>query len=120
MHSDEKKILLSIGILTYNHEKFIVRALNSVLMQEVNFTYEIIVGDDASGDNTPFILKDYQQRYPDAIKLILSEKNEGAFKNGKKIYEQSRGKYLCWFEGDDYWIYEKKLQTQVDFLESNT
>ncbi|MFH1319487.1 MAG: glycosyltransferase [Bacteroidota bacterium] len=115
----KNSILVTIGIVAYNHEKFISQAVDSVLMQKVNFDYEIIINDDASTDKTRDILKKYRENYPDKINLLLSEKNEGARKSGMKICRNSNGKYLTWFDGDDYWIYENKLQTQVDFLEAN-
>jgi|AntAceMinimDraft_16_1070373.scaffolds.fasta_scaffold04395_7 glycosyltransferase involved in cell wall biosynthesis len=115
----ENKLLLNIGILTYNHEKFIAKAIDSILMQKVNFDYNIIISDDASTDKTQDILKDYQKKYPDKINLIFSEKNQGVFKSAEKIINSFKAKYIAILEGDDYWIYDKKLQTQIDFLETN-
>ena len=40
----------------YNHQRTIARALDSVLMQEVDFDYEIIIGEDGSSDNTREII----------------------------------------------------------------
>ncbi len=114
--------VVSVSIITYNHEKFIAQALDSVLMQEVDFEYEIIVGDDCSSDKTPEILKEYQQKHPDKIHLILHQKRydniPGRINNTTNLYNCS-GKYVAMLDGDDYWFHKNKLQTQVDFLEKN-
>ena len=65
--------MLSVGMLTYNHEKYIAQAIDSILMQEVNFDYEIVIADDCSTDNTREIILDYQKRYPDIIKPLFQE-----------------------------------------------
>lgn len=107
-------------MLTYNHEKFIRQALDSILKQKVNFNYEIVIGDDASTDNTQKILKEYYKRHPDRIKLLLRKKNIGVTKNFYTVLKHMRGKYVAYLEGDDYWCDSKKLQKQFDFLENHT
>lgn len=116
---NENEIKLSIVVLTYFHEDYIRKSLVSILMQKVNFKYEILIGDDASEDSTPAILKEYAEKYPEKIKLFLNEKNEGATKNGYNLYMHAKGKYIAPLEGDDYWIDENKLQIQVDFLDAH-
>ena len=110
---------LSVGILTYNHKKYVRQCLDSVLMQEMDSDYEIVVGDDCSTDGTQKILKEYASRYPDKFVVLLSEKNEGISMNYKKVLEACKGKYIALCEGDDYWTDTHKLQVQVDFLESH-
>jgi glycosyltransferase involved in cell wall biosynthesis len=110
---------LSVLMMTYNHDKFIAQALDSVLMQEVNFEYEIIIGEDCSQDNTREILLKYQNKYPDKIRLLLHEKNIGAAGNQIACMKACTGEYIAMLEGDDYWTDPHKLQKQVDFLESN-
>ncbi len=68
-------------MLVYNHEKYIATALNSILMQNVHFDYDIVVGEDCSTDNTRKILLEYKKKYPDKFKLILHNKNVGAINN---------------------------------------
>jgi len=58
-------MILSVGILTYNQEKYIRKCLDSVLMQEVDFEYEIVVGDDCSIDGTVAILEEYARSIDD-------------------------------------------------------
>lgn len=112
-------MILSVGILTYNQEKYIRQCLDAVLMQEVGFEYEIVVGDDASSDGTQDILREYGAKYPDKFVLLLGEKNEGISMNYKKVLSTCKGKYIALCEGDDYWTDAHKLQTQVDFLEKH-
>ena len=107
---------LSVGILTYNQEAYIRQCLDSVLMQKVDFDYEIVVGDDASTDGTQNILRDYEKHYPGRFVLLLGEKNEGISMNYKKVLTACRGEYVALCEGDDYWTDVTKLQKQVDFL----
>ncbi len=115
-------ILVSIEIITYNHEKFLAKALDSVLMQEVDFKYEIVVGEDCSTDNTRQILLEYKDKYPDKFRLLLHDKNVGMRKNGEAVSEfsaESKSKYIALLEGDDYWIDPQKLQVQIDTMEEH-
>ena len=57
----ESDLMLSVWITTYNHEKFIAECLEGVLMQQTNFNYEIIIGDDCSTDRTREIVLAYKQ-----------------------------------------------------------
>jgi len=110
---------VSVSMITYNHEKFIAQAVESVLMQKANFEYELVIGEDCSTDNTRQILLEYQKKYPDKIRLLLPEKNLGMHKNAINTLQASRGQYIAALEGDDYWTDPLKLQKQVDFLEAN-
>lgn len=114
-----EEIMLTIGLITYNHAKYVKQALDGIIMQKTDFKYEVVVGDDASDDGTQEILKQYSEMYPDIFHLILREKNIGATKNNYDIKQYARGKYFACLEGDDFWIDSQKLQIQVDFLESH-
>ena len=111
--------LLSVCLITYNHQKYIRRAIEGVLVQKVNFDWEFIIADDFSTDGTRAILQEYQLKYPDRIKLILQEKNVGPAQNWFDLINAPESKYIAYFEGDDYWTDADKLQQQVDFLEAN-
>lgn len=116
-----ERVMLSIFVLTYNHEKYIRKALDSVINQITDYSYEIIIGDDASTDSTPEILKEYKNLYPDRIKLFQRKKNlggKGAF-NLLDLVKKCQGKYVIALEGDDYWISEYKIDSQIKYLESN-
>lgn len=111
--------LVSIVCITYNHEPYLRKALDGFLMQKTNFPYEIILAEDCSTDGTRQICEEYKAKYPELITYICRTHNVGVVENERQAIEASRGKYLAFCEGDDYWIEPKKLQWQVDFLESN-
>lgn len=121
MYNKKQDIKVSICCITFNQEDYIKDALDSFLMQKTNFKYEIIIHDDASTDNTVRILKEYKQKYPDMIKLILQKNNQ--YSLGKEVFPNTfniaKGKYIAICDGDDYWTDENKLQIQVDYMESN-
>ncbi len=108
---------VSVAIRTYTQEKFIAQAINSVLMQKVNFAYEIVVADDASTDGTPQILRSFQKEQRNGFRLLLREKNLGSRKNAIDMLQSCQGEYIALLDGDDYWISPDKLQKQVDFLD---
>ncbi len=113
------KPLLSVAVITYNHEKFIRQALDSVLMQQTDFPFEIVIGEDCSTDDTRGILISYKDQYPDKIRMVTSEFNVGPLPNVLRTYRACNGDYIAVLEGDDYWTDPLKLQKQVDFLEAN-
>lgn len=113
-----ERLLLSVCIITYNHGKYLREAIDSVLIQKVNFNFEIIVADDYSLDDTRQILFEYKERFPNLFKLILQEKNVGAAQNWYDLLFMAKAKYISYFEGDDYWIDPLKLQKQINILES--
>lgn len=110
---------LSVLVITYNHERFIRKAIDSILMQKTHFDYEIVVGEDYSTDRTREIVVEFRKRYPDKIRLLLNEKNVGGRRNFIQILEASRGEYIALLEGDDYWTSPDKLQKQADFLDTH-
>jgi len=114
-----KQPMVSVRMTTYNHEPYIARAIEGVLMQKTSFPIELIIGEDCSVDHTRDIVLEYQRRHPDVIRVVLWGKNVGMRANGRKVRELQRGKYIAWCEGDDYWTHPKKLQMQVDIMEEN-
>lgn len=115
----ESEILVSVLCTTYNHEKFIEEALKGILNQKTNFRYEVIVHDDASTDKTQQIIRAYEKKYPGQIRSILQKVNKRKC-TLKVLYPYTRGKYIAFCEGDDFWIDENKLQIQVDFMEKHS
>ncbi len=115
------KLKVTILCLTYNHEKYIKKAIESFLVQKVNFKFDILIHDDASTDNTQKILLEYEKKHPKLFNLILQKENQ--YQKGKNLFpdliRQARGEYIAICEGDDFWIDEMKLQKQIDVLESN-
>lgn len=110
---------LSVLVITYNHERFIAQALSSALAQRVNFDFEVIVADDCSTDGTRAIVMDFARRYPGKILPLLRERNLGMARNFGEALAACQGEYLALLEGDDYWIRQDKLQSQVDFLDAH-
>lgn len=110
---------ISVIVLTFNQEKTIGRALDSVLSQITDADFEIIVGDDASTDSTGEICEKYQKAYPDKIRYIRREKNLGVVKNYFDCVAKARGKYIADCAGDDYWSDPEKLERQFKFLETH-
>lgn len=110
---------VSVCMITFNHKKYISEAIEGVLMQKTNFSFEMVIGEDCSTDGTREIVFDYAKKYPNIIRVITSEKNVGMINNLNRTLNACKGKYIAMCEGDDYWIDPYKLQKQVDFLEAN-
>jgi glycosyltransferase involved in cell wall biosynthesis len=115
----KQKPLVSVHLLTYNHEKFIAQSIESAVNQQTNFPFEIVIGDDHSTDGTSEIVDKYAAQYPELIRVVRGKINGGPQPNSIRILENSQGKYMAALEGDDYWIDTLKLQKQVDFMENN-
>ena len=113
--------LVSVCLITYNQENYIQKAIKSIFDQEVGFPIEVIISNDCSSDNThqkiEEILKDATNGF--VVRYYNHEDNLGMMRNFSFAINECKGKYIAYFEGDDYWDYPKKLQTQVDFLEQN-
>jgi glycosyltransferase involved in cell wall biosynthesis len=119
--------LVSVWVTTYQHASFIREALDSVLMQRVEFPYEICLGEDGSTDGTREICIEYARRFPDKLRLFLRSRSNPVRKlhkfpgmhNAASTFNECRGKYIALLEGDDYWLHPHKLRSQVNLLESD-
>lgn len=107
--------LVSVRVLTYNHEKYIARCIEGILTQKVNFPFEVIIGEDCSTDRTGEIVLAYEKSYPDIIRVIASQ-HVGGTQNAIRVHQACVGKYIANCDGDDYWIDPLKLQKQIDYL----
>ncbi|MBO3462255.1 glycosyltransferase [Aetokthonos hydrillicola CCALA 1050] len=118
---------VSVCVPAYNHEKYIAQMLDGALMQQTNFPFEIVIGDDASTDNTQAIIREYVAANPGRIRAYLHEENLGPKEprefagrnNVLFLLKACKGEYVAMCEGDDYWTDPFKLQKQVDFLDVN-
>jgi glycosyltransferase involved in cell wall biosynthesis/ADP-heptose:LPS heptosyltransferase/ubiquinone/menaquinone biosynthesis C-methylase UbiE len=119
--NDQKKPVVSVFMITYNQEKYIAQAIESVLMQNTNFDFNIFIGEDCSTDRTREICLEYKAKYPEKIHLLLNERNNDILNsdNTFKACFKSGAKYVAMLEGDDYWTDPLKLQKQVDLLEKH-
>jgi glycosyltransferase involved in cell wall biosynthesis len=109
---------LSVGIITYNHERYIAHAIESVLAQRTSFSFEIVIYEDCSTDETRTIALDFQRRHPDKIRVLYSAANVGVGENLKRGIAAYRGRYAAGLDGDDFWTDPLKLQAQFDALEA--
>lgn len=110
--------LVSVCIITYNHGKFIRKCIEGVLMQQTHFSFEMVIGDDCSTDDTAAVIREMHAMYPDIIRPIFHSSNVGGVNNAYKYcFPKLTGKYVAICEGDDFWTDDLKLQKQVDFME---
>lgn len=112
-----KQPKVSVCIITYNHEKYIHQCLKSIVEQETNFSFEVIVGDDCSTDNTQDIIKSFSEKYS-FISSILRKKNTGGSDNCRDVHDMAKGEYICHLDGDDL-AFPGKLQAQANILDQN-
>jgi len=109
----------NVLLITYNHEKYIAQALESILMQETDFDFNIVVADDKSTDYTVDIIKKYEKKTPISFRYIAAEENLGTTKNYGRAFAQCDAEYVAILEGDDFWTTPKRLQRHVDFLDEH-
>lgn len=112
-------VKLSILILAYNHEKYIVEALDSIKNQIKPFSYEILVGEDCSSDGTRKALESYDFTGLSNVRLFCRDENLGMMNNLLDLCEKAVGEYIIILEGDDFWITPNKLIRQITFLDEN-
>lgn len=110
--------MVSVHMITYNHERYLVQAIESVLAQKTSFDFEIVIGEDCSLDGTREIVQSYATHHPKRIRPILREQNIGMNRNFVETFLACNGRYIAFLEGDDHWISPHKLQKQVDELEN--
>ncbi|WP_214759639.1 glycosyltransferase [Exiguobacterium sp. s129] len=114
-------VMVSVNCITYNHEPYIAKTIEGFLMQETDFEVEILIHEDASTDRTAEIVRSYEAKYPDKIRVIYQQENQ--FSKGVYVNllndERACGKYIALCDGDDYWTDPKKLQKQVDYMEAH-
>ncbi len=111
---------ITVLMPSYNKAAYIAQAIDSVLMQETNFNFELIIIDDKSTDESLKIARKYQTNYPELIRIIANKKNEGCLSTTLTGYEQLKAEYFCVLDPDDYWIGKNKLQNAIDFLDMNS
>ena len=118
-HNIVDKPLLSVWVITYNHEMFIEEALQSILNQKISIPYEIVISDDFSTDRTTNICKLFQESNPNQIRLFVSDRNRGYETNFFDTFSKCRGPYVAMLEGDDYWCENRGIENQILYLEQN-
>ena len=111
--------VVSVHVITYNHEAHIRRTLDSILAQKCSFPFEVVIGEDCSTDRTRAICMEYQRNRPDVVRVLVSGKNVGALANSLRTLVRCRGRFIACCEGDDFWPRMDKLALQAAYLESH-
>jgi len=116
--------VVSVHMITYNHEPYIRQAIEGVMMQQADFEFELVIGEDCSTDRTREICFEYQKRHPDKVRVLWSQENSylhmhPAGGNAQRTMVRCRGEFVAFCEGDDYWTDPLKLQKQVGVMRSN-
>jgi glycosyltransferase involved in cell wall biosynthesis len=119
MNPETQKPVVTVCILLYNKVKYLRDALDSVLEQEADFPWNIMISDDCSTDGSREIAQEYAAKYPDKIELVIQEKNKGVGGNSLDLFKRPISKYVAYLDPDDIFTDKKKLQKQVDFLEKH-
>ena len=109
--------LISIIIPFYNEEYYFEDCINSVLRQSYK-NYEIIIVNDASKVEYQNKLNHYKNLYPDLIKIINNEKNQGVAISRNKGIDVAKGKYIAFLDSDDQWM-PYKLEHQYNLIKKN-
>ena len=111
-------VKVSVIMVTYNHQHYIEQAITSILSQQFQERFELIIGDDCSTDGTSDIVRRFHAQNPETITLVSSAQNVGADANFKRCIRAARGEFIAFCEGDDYWHSPEKLRKQITVLET--
>lgn len=111
--------LVSVALRTYEHAPFVAQAIESVLFQEAPFEFELVIGEDCSADGTREIVERYAERHPERVRAVLPAENVGHGEILRRILEATRGRFVAYLDGDDYWTSAAKLRRQADYLLSH-
>jgi len=111
--------LVSVLMLAWNHAEFIDQAIESVVSQQCDFPFELIIGEDCSDDGTLARCQEWQQKLPGSVRLVAADRNVGMHRNFARIWHRARGEFIALCEGDDYWVEPTKLQRQVDWFDKH-
>ena len=111
--------IVSVLVLAFNHASTIEQTIESIINQKCNFPFEILIGEDCSSDATLSICKRFVEGNSNQVRLFTSDENVGMHRNFVRLWHQTRGKYIAFCEGDDFWIDENKIHKQVAWLEEH-
>lgn len=119
MKSTKNQPLVSIICLCYNHEKYVLEALNSVLNQSY-LNLELIIVDDASSDQSPILIQNFIQnnsftKVP--IQTLLLSKNEGNCRAFNLGFQKSKGDYIIDLAADDI-LHSNRIERQIQFFKT--
>lgn len=119
MDHKNEEIKVSILLVSYNQQKYIQEAISSIITQELDFRYELLIGDDCSTDLTQEVIHSFAEKYPHLITPIYHTVNCGASENFFSLLKRAQGEYVALLEGDDFWTSTDKLGRQAEFLDTH-
>ena len=111
--------VISVLVVTYRQADTLGRTLRSVLAQNLDHPFEVIVADDASGDGTVDVARRFEAEYPGVVRVLENERNLGVQENYFNALREARGEYIADCAGDDYWSDEQKLAKELDMMRRN-
>jgi Glycosyl transferase family 2 len=111
--------MVSVVLRTYEHAPFVAQAIESVLIQEVPFEFELVIGEDRSTDGTRRVVESYAERHPEMVRTVLPAENLGHGAILRRALDATRGRFIAYLDGDDYWTSPVKLRRQVEYLRAN-
>lgn len=116
-----KNYVLTVNVISYNQVLWIQKYLDSILEQKTDFDYIVRIFDDCSTDGTQDICREYEQKYPDKVKLFPAPQNlgekKGVLVNALRSYENIETPYFVFIEGDDFLYSDDVFQTEKDLLD---
>jgi glycosyltransferase involved in cell wall biosynthesis len=110
---------VSVVLMSYNHQKYISECIYSIVAQQTKHTIELVWYDDCSTDDTVKIGTSILDPLPIEKKYIFPVNNRMSYKifQWLSILEQCTGDYICFIEGDDFWIAKTKIENQIRLLQ---
>lgn len=113
--------IVSVAMIAYNHNDYILEAIQSIVSQDASFPIELIIVNDCSTDNTNITIENYLKSYDGkvAIRYYNNTTNKGINHNFFYALSLCTGKFIAICEGDDYWCDNSKLQKQLDIITTN-
>ena len=109
-----RDIMVTVCVVTYNQEKWIRQTLDSILAQQTEYPFEVIIGEDHGTDGTRAICREFAD-----LRLLPETENLGVTANWIRCVQAGTGKYIMTCAGDDWWHNPQKIQMQVDFMEAH-
>ena len=113
---------VSVLMVVYNHEKWLEKAILSIINQVTEYKFCLYIHDDCSTDQSRNIIENYARKYPEIIVPVFAKKNRlsrGISPFVQILLPMAKGKFVMCCEGDDYWVDNKKIQKQIDYLKNN-
>lgn len=110
------KDLISVGIPFFNAEKFLSKAIESVISQSYD-NWELLLLDDGSNDGSLEIAKRFEQ-HDNRVKVFSDGKNKGLGARLNELATLSNGEYIARMDADDI-MHPKRLETQLQILKDN-